>query len=137
MGCRDPRCMTEWRTAIVVALAVCGLAVAAAGLIAYIRLVDRFRVDVASWIGDLTQGAIVLVATLGLLALGFASGAPYAYLAAAAAAGVEGVAIWLLWLISRLRAAPARTTTSASSRSLPGADGSSAGPRLSSNDLST
>jgi hypothetical protein len=66
---------------IVVALVVSGLAVAAVGLKSYIRLVDRFRIDVASWIGDLTQGVIVLVATLALLALAVVSGEPYAYVA--------------------------------------------------------
>jgi hypothetical protein len=52
--------MTEWLAAIVVALVVFGLAAAAVGLIAYIRLVDPFRVNVASWIGDLTQGVMSL-----------------------------------------------------------------------------
>jgi hypothetical protein len=119
--------MTEWLAAIVVALVVFGLAMAAVGLIAYIRLVDPFRVDVASWIGDLTQGVIVLVATLAFLALAFVSGEPYAYVAAAATACVEGVAIWLLSL-SRFREAeaPARTTASANARPLPSAGGSKA-----------
>jgi hypothetical protein len=118
--------MTEWLAAIVVALVLFGLAVAAVGLIAYIRLVDPFRVDVASWIGDLTQGVIVLVATLAFLALAFVSGEPYAYVAATATACVEGVANWLLWLISRSREAPARTTASANARPLASAGGSKA-----------
>jgi hypothetical protein len=129
--------MTEWLTAVVVALTVCGLAVTAVGLIAYICLVDRFRVDVASWIGDLTQGVIVLVATLALLTLAVVSDEPYAYVAAAATAGAEAVGVWLLWLISRLREGPARTTAFANSQPLGSPDGSSAGPRLSSNELST
>lgn len=122
---------------VVVALVVSGLALAAVGLMSYIRLVDRFRIDVASRIGDLTQGVIVLVATLALLTLAVASGEPYTYVAAAATAGAEAVGVWLLWLIRRLREAPARTTASANSQPLASPDGSSAGPRLSSNELST
>ena len=98
---------------VLVALAVSGLAVAALGLKSYIRLVDRLRIDVGSWIGDLTQGVIVLVATLVLLTLAVASGDPYAYVAAAATAGTEAVGVWLLWLIRRLREAPVRSTASA------------------------
>jgi hypothetical protein len=94
--------MTEWLAAIVVALVVFGLAAAAVGLIAYIRL-------------------------LAFLALAFVSGEPYAYVAAAATACVEGVAIWLLWL-SRFREAeaPARTTASANARPLASTGGSKA-----------
>jgi hypothetical protein len=123
---RTCACMTDWLTAGIVALAVLGLSLGAVGLIAYIRLVDPFRVDAASWIGDLTQGVIVLVATLAFLALGFASREPYAYLAAASTAGLEAVGIWLLWLIRRVRAAPAHTTGSAKPRPLASAEGSRA-----------
>ena len=98
--------MTESLTPSVAALVVLGLPVAAAGLVAYIRLVDPFRIDAALWIGDLTQGVIVLVATLAFLALAFASGEAYAYVAAASSAGLEAVGIWLLWLIRRVRGAP-------------------------------
>ena len=107
-----------------VSLVVSSLGVAAVGLTSYIRLVDRFRVDFASWVGDLTQGVIVLVATLALLAFAFTSGEPYAYVAAAATAGTEAIDVWLLWLISRLREAPARTTGSVEPRLLARADGS-------------
>ena len=122
---------------VVVALVLSGLAVAAVGLKSYIRLVDRLRIDVASWIGDLTQGVIVFVATLALLTLAIASGEPYAYVAAAATAGAEAVGRWRLWLISRLREAPARTAAFVNSQPLASRDGSSAGRRLSSNELST
>ena len=107
-----------------VSLVVSSLGVAAVGLKSYIRLVDRFRVDVASWVGDLTQGVIVLVAMLALLAFAFTSGEPYAYVAAAATAGTGAIDVWLLWLISRLREAPARTTGSVKPRLLARADGS-------------
>lgn len=109
---------------VVVALVVFGLAVAAVGLRRYVRLVDPFRVDVASWIGDITEGAIVLVATLALLAFAFASGKQYAYVAAAAIAGTEAIEVWLLWLTRRLREAPGRTTVSVRPRLFSRADGS-------------
>ncbi len=112
--------MTEWLPAILVALAVFSLAAAAVGLIAYIRLVDPFRVALELWIGDLTQGLIVLVATLAFLALAFASGEAYAYVAAAATAGAEAAGAWLLCLIRPLRtthsAPPACSPASLSTR---------------------
>lgn len=108
----------EWLSTSVVALVFLGLTLAAVGLIAYIRLIDPFRLDAALWIGDLTQGVIVLVATLALLALAFASGEAYAYVAAASSASVEAAGIWLLWLISRFRGAPAGTTPLAGHRRL-------------------
>jgi hypothetical protein len=48
---------------------------------------------VARWIRDLTEGVIVLVATLVSLVLALESGELYAYVAAAATAGTEGIAI--------------------------------------------
>ena len=114
--------MTEWLAASVAALVLPGLAVAAAGQVAYIRLVDPFRIDAASWIGDLTQGVIVLVATLAFLALAFASREAYAYVAAASSAGLEAADIWLLWLIRRVRRAPAGTAGSANPLELASAE---------------
>jgi hypothetical protein len=110
--------MTGWLLLALVALAICGLAFSAAGLKAYIRLVDPWRLESASWTGDLTQGLIVLVATFALLGLGFASGQAYAYVAAASTAGIEAVGVWVIWLIRRPRESPASTSRPSTKRAL-------------------
>jgi hypothetical protein len=77
-------------------LVLAGLALGAAGFIAFVRT-DCTRSDKELWVPDLIQLVFALAAGLTFLALGFALDDPYLHKVALGIASVEAFAVWSLW----------------------------------------